>query len=303
MCQFLQRTVEWLWVLEPVVVQCLSHVRLFHALDCSTPGFPVLHHLLQPAPTHVHWAGDAIQPAHPPSSPSLLTFNLPSIGVFSSESALHMRWPKCQGFSFSISPSSEYSGSISSRIDWFDLLAVQGIFKSLLQHHSLKASILWCSTFLMVQLSHLHMTTGKTIDLTRWTFVDKILSLLFNILSMLVTAFLPSSKYLLISCLQSQSTVILEPKKMKYVTISFFFFSHLFAWSDGTRWNESWVLSQLFHSPLSLSSRGSLVPLHFLPLEWYHLHIHIWEENCEKPKQCIKKQRQHFTSKGSCSQN
>ena len=114
MCQFLQRTVEWLWVLEPVVVQCLSHVRLFHALDCSTPGFPVLHHLLQPAPTHVHWAGDAIQPAHPPSSPSLLTFNLPSIGVFSSESALHMRWPKCQGFSFSISPSSEYSGLISN---------------------------------------------------------------------------------------------------------------------------------------------------------------------------------------------
>ena len=128
---------------------------------------------------------------------------LPSIRVFSNESALHIRWPKYWSFSFSKSPSNKYSGLISFRMDWFDLLAVQGTLKSLLQHHSSKASIFQCSAFFTVQLSHPHMTTGKTIALTRWTFVGKGMSLLLNMLSRLVITFLPSSKCLLISWLQS----------------------------------------------------------------------------------------------------
>ena len=150
----------------------------------------------------------------------LLPSIFPSIKVFSSESALHIRWPKDWSFSFSISPSSEYSGLISFRIAWVDLLAVHGTLKSLLQHHSSKASILQCSAFFMVQLSHLYMTTGKTIALTLWTFVSKVMSLLFNILSRLLIAFLLRSKHLLISWLQSPSKVILEPKKIKSVTVS-----------------------------------------------------------------------------------
>ena len=139
----------------------------------------------------------------------------PSIRVFSNELALHIRWPKYWSFSYNISPSNEYLGLISFTIDWFDLLAVQGTLQSLLQHHSSKASILQCLAFFIVQLSHPYMTTGKTIALTRWTFVDKVMSLLFNMLSRLVMAFLPRSKYLLISWLQSPSAVILEPKKIK----------------------------------------------------------------------------------------
>ena len=134
-----------------------------------------------------------------------------SIRVFSNESALHIRWPKYWSFSFNISPSNEHPGLICFRMDWLDLLAVQGTLKSLLQHHSSKASILWCSAFFIVQLSHLYMTTGKTIALTRWTFVDKVMSLLFNMLCRLVITFLPRSKRLLISWLQSPSAVILEP--------------------------------------------------------------------------------------------
>ena len=145
----------------------------------------------------------------------LLPSIFPSIRIFSNESVLHIRWPKYWSFSFSISPSNEYSGLISLRIDWFDLLAVQGTLKSLLQHHSSKASILRHSAFFMVQLSHPYMTTGKTIALTRWTFVGKIMSLLFNMLSRLVITFLPRSKRLLISWLQSPSVVILEPRKIK----------------------------------------------------------------------------------------
>ena len=137
----------------------------------------------------------------------------PSIRVFSNESGLHIRWPKYWSFSFSISPSSEYSGLISFRMDWFDLLVVQGTLKSLLQHHSSKASIFQCSAFFIVHLSHPYMTTGKTIALTRWTFVSKVMSLLFNMLSRLVITFLPRSKHLLISWLQSPSAVILEPQK------------------------------------------------------------------------------------------
>ena len=138
----------------------------------------------------------------------------PSIRVFSSESVLRIRWPKYWSFTFSISPSNEYSGLISFRIDWLDLLAVQGTLKSFLQHHSSKASILPLSAFVIVQLSHPYMTTGKTIALTRWTFVGKIMSLFFNMLSSLVITFLSRSKHLLISWLQLPSAVILEPKKI-----------------------------------------------------------------------------------------
>ena len=144
----------------------------------------------------------------------------PSIRVFSNESTLLMRWSKYWSFSFSISPSSEYPGLISFRMDWLDLFAVQGTFKSLLQHHSSKASILHYSAFFIVQLSHPYMTTGKTIALTRWTFVGKVISLLFNMLSRLVVTFLPRRKHLLISWLQSPSAVILEPKKTKSDTAS-----------------------------------------------------------------------------------
>ena len=143
----------------------------------------------------------------------LLPSVFPSIRVFSNESVFHIRWPKYWSLSFSISPFNEYLGLIFFRIDWFDLLAVQGTLKGLLQYHSSKASILWLSAFFIVQLSHPYMTTGKTIALTRWTFVGKVLSLLFNMLSRLVITFLPRSKSLLISWLQSPGTVILSPKK------------------------------------------------------------------------------------------
>ena len=152
--------------------------------------------------------------------PLLLTPSIfPSMRVFSRESVLHIRWPKYWNFSFSIRPSNEYSGLISFRMDWLDLLAVLGTLKSLLQHHSSKASILQLSAFFIVQLSHPYMTTRKTITLTRWTFVGKVMSLLFNMLSRLVITFLPRSKHLLISWLQSLSAVILKPKKIKSVTV------------------------------------------------------------------------------------
>ena len=150
----------------------------------------------------------------------LLPSIFPSIRVFSSQSVLHIRWPKYWSFSFSISPSNEYSGLISFRMDWLDLFAVPGTLKHLLQHHSSKASILWPSAFFIVQLSYPYMTTGKTIALTRWTFDGKVMFLLFNMLSRLVIAFLPRSKHLLISRLQSPSAVILEPPKIKSLTVS-----------------------------------------------------------------------------------
>ena len=151
----------------------------------------------------------------------------PSFRVFSSESVLCIRWPNYWSFIFSISPSNEYSGLISFRTDWFDLLAVQETFKNLLQCHNLKALIIQHSAFFMVQLSHPCMTTGKTTALTRWTFVGKVMSLLFNMLSRLVIAFLPRSKHLLISWLQSPFIVILEPKKIKSVAAFSFFPSYL----------------------------------------------------------------------------
>ena len=153
---------------------------------------------------------------HPLLPPSIF----PSIRVFSNESVLQIRWPKYWSFSFSISPSNEYSGLISFRMDWLNLLTVQGTLKSLLQHHSSKASILQHSALFMIQLSHPYMTTGKTIALTRQTFVGKVMSLLFNMLPRLVIMFLPRSKRLLISWLQSPSAVTLESKKIKSATVS-----------------------------------------------------------------------------------
>ena len=171
---------------------------LCDSMDCSMPGLPVHHQLLRFTQTHVHWVeipSNYLILCHPLL---LLPSIFPSIRTFSNESVLHIRWPKYWSFSFSISPSNEYSGFISFRMDWLDLLAVQGTLKSLLQYHSSKASILWHSAFFIVQLSHLSMTTGNTIALTRWTFVGKVMSLLFIMLSRLVIAFLPRSKHLLI---------------------------------------------------------------------------------------------------------
>ena len=161
----------------------------------------------------------------------------PSIRVFSNKSTLHMRWPKYWNFTFSISPSNEYSGLISFRMDWLDLLAVQGSLKSLHQYHSSKPSIFWHSAFFTVQLSHPYMTTEKTIALTRWTFVGNVMSLLFNMLSKLVIIFLPRSKHLLISRLQSPSAVILEPPQNK-IWHSFHCFPIYFPGSDGTECHD-----------------------------------------------------------------
>ena len=152
-------------------------------MNRSTPGLPVHHHLPEFTQTHVHRVSDAIQPSHPRSSPSPPAPNPPSIRVFSNESTLRMRWPKYWSFSFSISPSKEIPGLISFRMDWLDLLAVEGTLKSLLQHHSSKASILRDSAIFIIQLSYPSMTIGKTIALTRWTFVGRVMSLLFNMLS------------------------------------------------------------------------------------------------------------------------
>ena len=200
----------------------------------------------------------------------LLPSIFPSIRVFSNELTLCIRWPKYWNFNFSIRPSNEYSWLISFRTDWFDLHAVQGTLKSLLRHHSSKSQNLLCSAFFMVQLSHPYMTTGKTTALTIWTFVSKVMSLLFNTLSRLVIAFLPRSKRLLISWLHSPSAVMLEPKKIK--SVMFPLFPQLFAMKW---WDQPdamilvfWMLSfkpafstLLFH----LHQEGSLVPLCFLP--------------------------------------
>ena len=184
-------------------------------MDCSPPGLPVHHQL--PEFTRL-MSIESVMPSshlilcHPLLFPPSI---FPSIRLFSNESVSSIRWPRYWSFSFSISPSSEYSGLISFRMDWFDLLAFQGTLKSPLQHHSSKASILQHSDFFTVQLSHHpHMTTGKTIALTRQTFVGKVMSLLYNMLSRLVITFLPRSKRFLISWLQSPSAVILEPQKV-----------------------------------------------------------------------------------------
>ena len=214
--------------------------------DCSMPGFPVHHQLLEPTQTHVHWVSDAIQQSHPLHPILLLPSIFPTIWVFSNESVLCIRWPKYWSFSFSISPSNEYSGLISFfffsglisfRMDWLDHFSVQGTLKSLFQHHSSKASILWHSDFFIVQLSHPYMTIGKTIALTRWTFVGKVMYLLFNMLSRLVITFLPRrSKRLLMSWLQSPSAVILEPHPptTQIQSVMFHCFLIDLLWSDRT---------------------------------------------------------------------
>ena len=184
-----------------------SYPTLCHPMNHSRPGLPINHQLPEFTQTHVHGDGEAIQPSHPLSSPSPPVFVFPRIRVFSNESVLRIRWSKYWSFSFNTSPSNEHPGLMSFRIDWLDLLAIQGTLKSLLQHHSSKASILRHSAFFIVQLSHPHLTTGKTIALTSWTFVGKVVSLLFNMLSRLVITFFPRSKHLFISWLQSPSAV------------------------------------------------------------------------------------------------
>ena len=180
-------------------VQSLSCIWLCNPMDYSMPGFPVHHQILEFTQTHVHWVGDAFQPSHPLLYPSPPAFNLSQHqGIFKWVSSLHQ-------------VAKVFLGLISFRVDLLDLLAVQGTLKSLPQHHSSKTSILWCSVFFIVQLSHPYMTTGNTIGLTRRTFVGKVMSLLFNMLSRLVITFLPRSKHLLISWLQLPSAVILEP--------------------------------------------------------------------------------------------
>ena len=174
-----------------VAQSCLT---LCQPMDCSMPGFPVHHQLPELAQTHLHRVGDAIQPSHPLMSPSPPAFNLSQHqGLFQWVNSSR-RWPEYWSFSFSISPSNEHPGLISFRMDWLDLLAVQGTLKNLLQHHSSEASILWCSTFFIVQHSHPYMATGKTRALTRWASVGKVMSLLFNMLSSLVITFLPRSR-------------------------------------------------------------------------------------------------------------
>ena len=209
-------------------VQSLGPVQLCHPMDCSTPGFPVHHQYPELAQTHVHLVSDAIQPSHPLSSPSLPAFNLSQHqGLFQWVTCLHQVAKvlvlQLQHQSFS----NNYSGLISFRMDWLDF---QGTLKSLLQHHSSKASIFWCSVFFIVQLSHPYMTTGKTIALTRRTLVGKLESLLFNMLSRLVTVFLPRSKHLLISWLQSPCSDFGAQKKVCHC---FYCFPIYLSWSDG----------------------------------------------------------------------
>ena len=216
-----------------VQFSCSVCLTLCNPIDCSMPGFPVHHQLPKFAQTHVHRVSDAIQPSYPLSSPSPPALNLSQHqGLFKWVSSSHQvaKVLELQHQSF--------QWLISLRIDWFGLLAVQGTLKSLLPHHSSKASVLWHSAFFIVQLLHPYMTTGKTIALTRQTFVGRVMSLLFNMLSRLVTAFLPRSKCLLISWLQSPSEVILEPKKINSVT-KFPLFPYLFAlkWWDWMQWS------------------------------------------------------------------
>ena len=214
---------------------------LCNPMNHSTPGLPVHHQPPEFTQTQVHQVGDAIQPSHPLSSPSPPAPN-PSQhqGLFQWVNSLH-EVAKVWEFHLSISPSNKHSGRVSFRLDWLDLLAVQGTLKSLLQHHSSKKSILQCLAFFKVQLSHPYMTTAKTIHLTRWIFVGKVIALLFNILCRLVVTFLPRSKCLLISWLQSPSAVILEPQKIK--SDSFHSFPIYFPWSDGTRCHDLWFLN------------------------------------------------------------
>ena len=250
-CFYCRNTIDWIVSCFPV--QLLSCVRLF-----ATPWTAAHQASLSITNSRSLPKSMSVESVMPSNHlilcrPLLLLPSIfPSLRVFSNESALHIRWTKYWSFSFNISPFNEHSGLISFRMDWLDLLLVQGTLKNLLQHHSSKASILRCSALFIVQLSHPYMTTGKTIALIRRTFVDKVMSLLLKILSRLVITFLPRSKRLLISWLQSPSAVILEPKIIRPL---FPLFPHLFTMKrwDRKPWSlfsECWALSQLF----SLSS-------------------------------------------------
>ena len=243
----------------------LNHVRLF-ATPWNAAWQASLSFIISWSLLKLLMSIESVMPSNISFSAVPFSFCLQPSPVFFNELALCIRWPTY--WSFSISPSSEYSGLISFRIDWFDLLAVQGTLKSLLQYHSSKASILWRSAFFIVQLSHPYVTTGKTTALIIWTFVGKVMSLPFNMLSKFVINFHSRSKSLLIyGCCLSLSAVILEPKKVKSVTV--FIFSPSICHE---------VLRMLRFKPaLSLSSftssRGTSVPFCFLPLGWFHLHI------------------------------
>ena len=249
-------------------VQSLSHVRLF-----ATPQTAARQASLSITNSQSLLKFMSIGSVMPSNHSTIVPFSsclqsFPASGSFPTSQFFAIMWPKYWSFSFNISPSNEYSGLISFRMDCLDLLAVQGTFKSLLQYHSSKASILWHSAFFIVQLSHPCMTTRKTISLTKWTFVGKVMSLLFNMLSRLVITCLPSSKHPLISWLKSPSTVILEPQKIKLVTVSITSSSicHEVMGPDAIIF-LFWILSFKPTSSLSsfFSSRGLLVPLHFLP--------------------------------------
>ena len=237
-------------------------------MNGTTPGFPVHHQHPELAQIHLHRVNDAIQPSHPLSSPSPPTFNLSQHqGLFKWVSSSH-QVANIWGFQLQ-HQSFQWIFRTDFLQDWLvsSPCCPRDSQDYLLQHHSSKASILWHPAFFIVQISHPYMTTGKTIALTRWTFVGKVMSLLFNMLFRLVIAFIPRSKHLLIFWPQSPSVVILEPKKMKSVTVSIVPYLFTMKWRDSMPWSllfESWDLSQIFHSHFSLSSRGSSVPLHFL---------------------------------------
>ena len=237
-CLFDSQFVYWMSVY--YIYCCYSVAQscpaLHDPMDCSIAGSPVPHHLPEFAQVHAHWTGDASSHLILWCPLLLLASVFTIIRDFSNELTVLIRWPKYWSFSFSISPSNDYPGLISLKIDWFDPLSVQGTLKTFLQHHSSKAPILQQSAFFMVQLSQLYLTTGKTITLTIWTLVGKVMSLPFNTLSSFVIAFLPSS-CLLISWLQSPSALILEPKNRKSVLLPPF--PHLFAmkWCGQIPWS------------------------------------------------------------------
>ena len=217
---------------------------LCYLMDCSMPGLFVHHQLLEFTQTHVHWISDAFQPSYPLSFPPPPAFNLSqNQGMLNQFFSSGGQSIGVSALEFSFSPSNEYSGLISFRMDWFDLLAIQGTLKSFLQHHISTASTLQHSAFFIIQLSHPYMTTGKTKALARQTFVGKVMSLLFNTLSGLVITFFPRRKTLLISWLQSPSAVILESPKIKSVTVSTF--PIYLPWSDGTRCHDRFLNVEL----------------------------------------------------------
>ena len=307
-------------------------------MNHSTPGLPVHHQLLAFTQTHAHRVGDAIQPSHPLSSPSPPAPNpSPASGSFPMSQLFAWDGPKYWSFSFNISPSNEHPGLISFRMDWLGLLAGQGTLKSLLHHHSSKASIFWCSAFFTVQTSHPYMTTGKTMALTRWTFVGKVMSLLFNMLSRLIITFLPRSKHLLILWLQSLSAVILEPQRIKsdmepdamilvfwmlsfkptFSLSSFTFIKRLFSSSSlsAIRMVSSAYLRLLVFLPVVLiPACASSSPAFLMMYSAYKLNkqgdniqpwrtpFSIWNQS-DKLRQHIKKQKHHFANKRLHSQS